>query len=47
MATLTLTRQFPDGDHAARAMVRRWAATGRPVRPNVLRIANARTRAGE
>lgn len=27
---------------AARAMVRRWQQTGRPVRPAVLRIAQAR-----
>lgn len=44
MTTVIVTRAQV---HAARAMVRRWMATGRPVRPSVLRIANARTRAGE
>ena len=44
MTTVVVTRAQV---HAARAMVRRWVATGRPVRPAVLQIANARTRRGE
>lgn len=39
MATVVVTRAQV---HAARAMVRRWEATGRPVRESVRKIAEAR-----